>query len=80
MDFRAEFAAAEAILDALEAGKDPFAGKHGDSHRAYRSPVDQSLQPYRIFVPAKYDCSSITSCGNVSPLLPRLRRNARAVR
>uniref|UniRef100_Q029Y4 Putative esterase n=1 Tax=Solibacter usitatus (strain Ellin6076) TaxID=234267 RepID=Q029Y4_SOLUE len=58
--FREEFAAAEAIVNALEAGKDPFAGKHGDSHRAYRSAVDNTLQPYRLFIPETYDGSKPT--------------------
>jgi pimeloyl-ACP methyl ester carboxylesterase len=57
VNFREEFAAANAILDALDAGKDPFAGQHGDSHRAYRSTVDNSFQPYRIFVPESYDAA-----------------------
>jgi predicted esterase len=57
VNFREEFAAANAILSALEAGKDPFAGKHGDSHRAYRSTVDNTLQPYRLFVPESYDAT-----------------------
>jgi predicted esterase len=57
VNFRDEFAAATAILDALDAGKDPFAGKHGDSRRAYRSAVDHTLQPYRLFVPESYDGS-----------------------
>ena len=52
--FGEEFRAANAILDDLEAGRDPFAGRHGDFHRAYRSPVDQTLQPYRLFVPDAY--------------------------
>jgi predicted esterase len=56
-NFKNEFASAEAVLDALEAGKDPFGGKHGDFRRAYRSAVDQSLQPYRLFVPDGYDGS-----------------------
>ncbi len=54
-DFKSEFAAANAILDALEAGRDPFLGKRGDLRKAYRSGVDQSLQPYRVFVPEVYD-------------------------
>jgi poly(3-hydroxybutyrate) depolymerase len=53
--FRDEFAAANAILDAAEAGRDPFAGKHGDLRKAYLSAVDNSLQPYRLFVPQAYD-------------------------
>jgi poly(3-hydroxybutyrate) depolymerase len=60
VNFRDEFAAANAVLDALEAGKDPFAGKHGDSRRAYRSKVDDTLQPYRLFVPESYDGSKPT--------------------
>jgi predicted esterase len=54
-DFRKEFAGAHAILDAVEAGRDPFADKHGDFHKAYRSAVDQQLQPYRLFVPDQYE-------------------------
>ena len=53
--FREEFAQANAILDDLEQGRDPFAGRHGDFHRAYRSAIDQTLQPYRVFVPSSYD-------------------------
>jgi predicted esterase len=53
--FQRAFAAANEILDALEKGKDPFAGKTGDFHRAYRSTVDHTLQPYRLFVPDGYD-------------------------
>ena len=53
--FRDEFARANAILDAIEAGKDAFAGKHGDFRKAYVSAVDHTLQPYRILVPAAYD-------------------------
>ena len=60
MNFREEFAAANAILSALDAGKDPFAGKRGDSRRAYRSAVDQTLQPYRLFIPESYDASKAT--------------------
>jgi predicted esterase len=55
--FREEFTRANEILDAIEGGKDPFAGKHGDFRRAYVSPVDQTLQPYRILVPEVYNGS-----------------------
>ena len=54
-DFKKEFASAQVIVDALNAGKDPLAGQHGDSRRAYRSAVDQTLQPYRLFIPDAYD-------------------------
>ena len=57
VNFREEFGAANAILTALDAGKDPFAGKHGDGRRAYRSAVDNTLQPYRLFIPESYDGS-----------------------
>jgi predicted esterase len=53
--FHEQFAAANALLDALDAGRDPFAGTRGDFRRAYRSPVDGTLQPYRIFIPDGYD-------------------------
>ena len=49
-----EFARANEILDALDAGRDPFAGRHGDFRKAYRSAVDQTLQPYRLFIPEAY--------------------------
>jgi poly(3-hydroxybutyrate) depolymerase len=60
VNFREEFAAANAILDSLDAGKDPFAGKHGDSRHAYRSAVDNTLQPYRLFIPQSYDAAKPT--------------------
>ena len=37
--FREEFARANEILDGIGAGKDPFAGKHGDFRKAYVSAV-----------------------------------------
>jgi len=52
--FREEFAKANEILDAIEAGADPFAGKHGDFRKAYLSAVDHTLQPYRILIPEAY--------------------------
>ncbi|MEO8026810.1 MAG: prolyl oligopeptidase family serine peptidase [Bryobacteraceae bacterium] len=54
-DFRKEIANAIALIDAVDGGVDPFASKKGDFRRAYRSDVDQQLQPYRIFVPDSYD-------------------------
>lgn len=59
-NFHAEFQNANAILDALEKGKDPLAGKHGDMRRAYLSKVDNTLQPYRLFIPAAYDGAKAT--------------------
>jgi predicted esterase len=60
IDFHKELSAAQTIADALTAGKDPFAGRHGDFHLAYRSNVDNDLQPYRLFVPDSYDGSKAT--------------------
>lgn len=54
-DFKKEFAAAQTIADDAQSGRDPFAGKHGDFRKAYRSAVDQTLQPYRLFIPDTYD-------------------------
>jgi predicted esterase len=59
--FRDEFTNAEALLDAVEGGHDPFAGKHGDLHKAYRSAVDNSLQPYRLLVPEVYKSDKASS-------------------
>lgn len=53
--FHEEFARANEILDNLDAGKEPFAGKHGDFRKAYLSTVDHTLQPYRILVPETYN-------------------------
>jgi poly(3-hydroxybutyrate) depolymerase len=54
-NFRNEFTTAQAIVDAVQAGKDPFAGKHGDFRKAYLSQVDKTLQPYRLMIPGVYD-------------------------
>jgi predicted esterase len=52
--FRDEFARANQILDAVEGGRDPFAGKRGDLRKAYLSGVDHTLQPYRVLIPESY--------------------------
>jgi len=59
-NFKTEFATAQAIVDAIQAGKDPFAGKRGDFRKAYLSGVDKTLQPYRLFIPEGYDGSKPT--------------------
>ncbi|HWC97016.1 MAG TPA: hypothetical protein VG456_09710 [Candidatus Sulfopaludibacter sp.] len=56
--FSEEFAKAREILDGLDAGRDPFAGKHGDFRKAYRSAVDHTLQPYRLLIPASYSAAT----------------------
>ena len=54
-DFVKAFADANKLLDESAGGKDPFANKTGDLKKAYRSAVDQTLQPYRLFIPTNYD-------------------------
>jgi predicted esterase len=56
-NFRNEFSAANGLLDTLEAGRDPFATRHGDLRKAYRSAVDNTLQPYRILIPESYSAA-----------------------
>jgi predicted esterase len=56
--FRDEFARANEILDAVEAGRDPFAGKRGDLRKAYLSGVDHTLQPYRLLIPEQYNADT----------------------
>lgn len=55
VDFQSEFKEASLILDALDAGRDPFAAQRGDFRKAYFSKVDHTLQPFRVFVPSSYD-------------------------
>jgi predicted esterase len=55
--FDQELKEANAMLDELESGRDPLAARRGDFRKAYRSKVDNTLQPYRIFVPSSYDGS-----------------------
>ena len=43
-----------ALLDGVASGRDPYAGRHGPLRRAYRSPLDGSLQEYSIDVPPSY--------------------------
>jgi predicted peptidase len=59
-NFKNEFANAQRVADMVLAGSEPFAAKTGDFHKAYRSPVDQTLQPYRMFVPGSYNGSKAT--------------------
>lgn len=52
-DPETSLALAERFVAAVMAQRDPFAGLSGDLRLAYRSEVDQTLQPYRVYVPAK---------------------------
>jgi predicted esterase len=53
-DFDRELTWGEQVASALEKKRDPFAGRVGDLRRAYRSTVDKTLQPYRLYVPSAY--------------------------
>lgn len=55
VDWSGEFASAHAMLDQISKGLNPLKAKRGDIHWAYHSVVDNTVQPYRLFVPAKYD-------------------------
>ncbi|HKS42948.1 MAG TPA: prolyl oligopeptidase family serine peptidase [Blastocatellia bacterium] len=55
IDFQNEFKEALSILTALDKGSDPFAARRGDFRKAYLSKVDNTLQPFRVFVPSSYD-------------------------
>ncbi len=55
MDFPNELAMAEALASDLAKGEDALEGRTGDMRLAYRSPADNELVPFRIFVPEGYD-------------------------
>ncbi len=57
IDFRETLRDANSMLDALAAEKDPFASRRGEFKKAYLSKVDNTLQPYQVFVPSSYDKS-----------------------
>jgi predicted esterase len=54
-DLMAEIAEANAILDDQDKHVDPWSKRRGDLHKAYLSKIDNTLQPYRVFVPSSYD-------------------------
>ena len=60
IDFREALKEASSMLDALGAGNDAFAARRGEFKKAYRSKVDNTLQPYQVFLPTAYDKSKPT--------------------
>jgi dienelactone hydrolase len=44
----------EQLREKLRRRKDPFRDLRGDLHLAYRSSVDQKLQPFRLYIPKPY--------------------------
>lgn len=59
-DFKQEMATAATYLDQITKGQNPLKTLRGDYRWAYRSDVDKTLQPYRVFVPAHYDAAKPT--------------------
>jgi predicted esterase len=55
IDFDKEVDEAAHELAELNLGHNPYKDRHGDFRRAYLSAVDNTLQPYRIYVPTTYD-------------------------
>jgi poly(3-hydroxybutyrate) depolymerase len=53
-DVANELKAAEAVLAAAQAGKDPFKGRTGDMERHYVLPGANEVMPYRVYVPTTY--------------------------
>jgi predicted esterase len=54
-DIKPAIADASKTLDQIARGEDPLVAKRGDVHWAYRSAADNSLQPYRFYIPTNYD-------------------------
>ncbi len=48
------------LLDAVAAGRDPYAQRAGALRRAYRSPLDGALQEYSVYVPPSYRADRAT--------------------
>jgi predicted esterase len=55
VDCNFELSQAKRLLADIVIGKDPFTKHYGDLQKSYRSSVDQTLQPYRLFIPSNYD-------------------------
>jgi predicted esterase len=43
------------MINLMESGIDPFEGKPGLVRKAYRSKIDNSLQPYTVYLPDNFD-------------------------
>ena len=55
IDFAGQIKEAHWMLNLLDTGKDPFDEMRGDFKKAYLSKVDNTLQPYRVYVPSAYN-------------------------
>jgi predicted esterase len=54
-DLKTAMTSAPTLLDQIEKGAHPLRLTRGDVNWAYRSVVDDTLQPYRFYVPTNYD-------------------------
>jgi poly(3-hydroxybutyrate) depolymerase len=59
-DVAAELTAAEGVLAAAKAKKDPFKGRTGDMERHYLLAGANEVMPYRVYVPRGYDAAKPT--------------------
>jgi len=57
-DVTTELAAAESVLAAVRAGKDPFKGRTGDLERHYLLAGAGEVMPYRVYVPTAYKAAA----------------------
>ncbi len=58
VDFTNDLNEAEQMLGAFEKGNNPFQNRFGDLEKYYKSKVDGTYQPYRLYVPTDYNPSS----------------------
>lgn len=65
-DLNSDLPLAERLIAAVQKKRDPFAGLTGDMRLAYRSPADQTLQPFRVFVPARHQRRLLVTLHGVS--------------
>lgn len=57
VDIRTALTEAQKNLAVIQKGESPLRSRRGDIHWAYRSKVDDTLQPFRFFLPSTYDAS-----------------------
>jgi len=55
LDVDKDFAAADSVITAVKAGKNPFAGRTGNMERHYELGAAKEIMPYRLYVPSKYN-------------------------
>ncbi len=57
LDVDKDFANADAVVSAVHAGRDPFAGRTGNIKRHYALPAADEIMPYHLLVPSSYSAS-----------------------